>query len=96
MKFINNIIFQTAVSQVEMFLKAFLIINCLLIIFSKHFLIEIDDNNGTSNTATMDDYPNNLEDRKWIKQLFFFILFCLAYFFSFLCLLHTSLIPIFV
>ena len=60
---------QTAVSQAQMFLKAFLIINYCSIIFSKHFLIEVDDNNGTSNTAAMDDYPNNLEDRNGSKAL---------------------------
>ena len=60
---------QTAVSKAQMFLKAFLIMNYCSIIFSKHFLIKIDDNNGTSNTATMDDYPNNLEDRNGSKAL---------------------------
>ena len=60
---------QTAVSKAQMFLKAFLIMNYCSIIFSKHFLIKIDDNNGTSDNATLDDYPNNLEDRNGSKAL---------------------------
>ena len=60
---------QTAVSKAQMFLKAFLIMNYCSIIFSKHFLIKIDDNNSTSDNATLDDYPNNLEDRNGSKAL---------------------------
>ena len=71
---------QTAVSQAQMFLKAFLIINYCSIIFSKHFLIEVDDNNGTSNIATMDDYPNIPEGRAGSKH--FLIVLCFASYFD--------------
>ena len=54
-------------------LKCFLAFSCFLITLckpedtlgSKHYLVETDDN--ASNTTSIDDFPNNPEDRRASK-----------------------------
>ena len=42
--------------------KCLIILSCFLITFCKHYLIETDDNNSTSNTPSTDNYLNYRED----------------------------------